>query len=349
MFDGIKILDLSVSATALLQHERLTFPLPIDESTGAVLNHVRRSTDNGLTFCLLPTHADPNQYRVELSGSIHRYGRDGIHNADDFTLPDLLAALNQLVTTYPINPFTSRLNNVEFGVNVVLPFPVARVLKNLVSYKNRPFVKDVCSETPYYQCQTQRYVVKLYDKGHQYRNLDPKPDANLLRVEVKVIKMEYLTRQSIHLNSLDDLLTVSNYGALGVLLVQTFTEILFNDPTISLATLTPKDREVCLNGRNPLFWSIPDDLTGREYERHRKGLQRLEKRYKMLQYRHSNGADWQSQTAALIGQTWERLIRSDNDLLTKINQHRAAWRTLQNEPENCPKLTGEPEPNNSEE
>ena len=349
MFDGIKILDLSVSADALLQHDRLLFPLPVDEQTGAVLDRPRRANDRGLTFTLTPTKAG-DKLRCELQGSIHRYDRGGLHNADDFTAADLVTALDDLVTTYTINPFISRLNNIEFGVNVVLPFPVSVVLDNLISYKYRPFTKEPGDGFAYYQCYTQRYVVKLYNKGDQYDL-----PTNVLRVEVKVLKMAYLTRRGIRLDWLADLLNVANYGPLGTLLVETFTEILFDEPTINPAKLTDRERDVYQKGSNPRFWSIPDDLTGNEYERSRKALQRAEKAFRALIYKYRRGNDWQGLTAALIGQTWERLATVNNDLLTRINERRAAWhdsiKTGLQSTENpyrtpidtftkCPKLTG---------
>ena len=324
MFDGIKILDLSVSADALLSNTRLLFPLPVDEQTGAVLDRPRRATDRGLTFTLTPTKAG-GRLRCELQGSLHRFGRGGLHNADDFTATDLMAVLNELVTAYGIDPFLSRLNNVEFGVNVRLPFPVSLVLDNLISYKNRPFVRvrEPGNGYAYYQALTQRYVIKLYDKGDQY-NLP----GNMLRVEVKVLKMEYLTRQRVQLDTLADLLTVTNYGAL---LVETFGQILFDDPTINPAILTTRERDIYQNGRNPKFWQVPDKLTSKEYERSRKALQRAETMFRALLDKHRVGTDWQSETAVLIGQTWQRLTTVNDDLLTTLDTF---------PPEKCPKLTG---------
>lgn len=372
MFDGLTILDLWVSVDALLTNARLLFPLPVDEQTGAVLNRPRRANDRGLTFTLTPTLTG-DRLRCELKGSIHRFSRGGLHNADDFTAADLLAALDELVTIYAINPFLSRLNNIEFGVNVRLPFPVSVVLDNLISYKYRPFVKEPGDGFSYYQCQTQRYIVKLYNKGQQYGLSD-----NVLRVEVKVLKMEYLTRRGVRLDWLADLLTVDNYGALGALLVETFTEILFDEPTIETATLTTRERDIYQNGRNPRFWSIPANLTGKEYERCRKAFQRTETKFRALLNQHRQGTNWQSLTAALIGETWGQLATVDADLLSRIDERRAAWHTdsinsdnreltgktiavnrelignsnpdnthetVTELPANCPKLTGLSEPN----
>lgn len=349
MYCGIKLLNLSVSDEVLLQNPRLLFPLAVEEQTGDVLNQPRRANDRGLTFTLIPRQT--GGYRVELKGSIHRFSRGGVHNADDFTAADLLAALDEFVTTYGVNPFTSRLNNVEFGVNVVLPFPVSVVLSNLISYKNRPFTKEPGDGFAYYQCQTQRYVVKLYDKGSQY----DLPD-NVLRVEVKVLKMKYLTRRGIGLDCLADLLNVANYVPLGALLVETFTEILFDEPTINPAKLTDNERDVYQNGRNPRFWSIPDDLPAIERPRQWKRLQRAENAFRALLSKHRRGDDWQSIAATLINQKWERLTILDDDLPKRIDAVKTAWntgnncdKTVMNVSIKCPLLTGVSEPNGGRE
>ncbi|MBO0949459.1 hypothetical protein [Fibrella forsythiae] len=342
MFDGIKVLDLSVSADTLMICPSLNFEGKYSQTTGELKTDRLIANDRGLTFALTPRQ-NGTGYRVEVSGSIHRYFNDGLHNADDFTARNLLAALDLLVSSYAINPISSRLNNVEFGVNIVLPFPVARVLKNLVAYKGKPFILDTRSETPYYQCQTQRYVVKLYDKGKQYRNIEPGLSENLLRVEVKVLKMAYLQGRGINLNTLADLLTVGNYRLFGALLVETFMEILFDEPTINPETLTAKERDIYQNGRNAKFWELSDDLTGRERAARWKPLERAEKRYRELLARHRKGIDWQSETASLITQKWEHLTAVDDRLLTTISDRLKTWNNSEearrSESKTCPLLT----------
>lgn len=220
MFDGIKIQDVSVCVDTLLTNDRLTFGSLVDGQTGAILNPTRRAFDRGLTFRLVPRRTGQG-HRVEVKGSLHKYHNNGLYNADQFTANDLLLTLDQLVRHYGFDLFGSKINNVEFGVNLELPFPVSRVLKNLICYKNQPFALDHRSDTPYYVCNLQRYAVKLYDKGKQ-RGLT----CNLLRVEVRVKKMEYFNSTSVQHDTLADLLNVANYGPLGALLVGTFNEIL---------------------------------------------------------------------------------------------------------------------------
>ncbi len=344
MFDGLKIQEVHAPVPALLTNPRLLFPLSIDEQAGAILNTPRHAYDRGLKFSLIPRLSGEG-CRVELTGSIHKYHNAGVHNADPFTLADLLATLDLLLTTFGIDPFTSILNNIEFGVNVVLPFRVARVLDNLISYKGKPFYPDREHGAYYWQCVFGQYVVKIYDKGAQYRDTVPGLPANLLRVEVKVLKMDYLKSRGVVLNTLADLLTVENYKPLGALLVEVFTSILFDEPTIDPDTLNPKDRERYQTGRNPKYWQEQygkldtidrSTLAGkRMYDRCQKKLRREEKRFRALLDKHRVWDNWPNQITGLIADTWEQLTAVDTGLLTAIDERRTVWHSV----EKCPILT----------
>lgn len=337
---------------SLLTNDRLTFGALVDPQTGAVLNPIRRAIDRGLTFRLVPRRTGQGD-RIEVKGSLHKFHNDGEHNADQFTADDLLLTLDQLVMDYGIDPFDSKINTIEFGVNVVLPFAAAEVLQNLVSYKNKPFYRDARSQTPYHECRFQQFTVKLYDKGKQKGFGDC-----LLRVEIKVMKMAYFNNTGVRLNALADLLNRVNYGPLGTLLVDTFSNILFDDPTIDPAALTPGERDIYQNGRNPRYWDIPKGLTPKQAAAHRQRLHRTEQRYRALLDQRGGGG-WQTQTAALIGQTWQQLTTVDDHLLTRINERRAVWKntvktpwkqrsssdpTVIDAPVTCHKLTNSPEP-----
>jgi hypothetical protein len=318
MFDGIKILDVSVDIDALLTNDRLTFAALVDGQTGAILDPTRRAFERGLTFRLVPRKTG-NGYRAEVKGSLHKFHNKGQHNADQFTVNSLLLTLDELVCSYGFNLFTSTINNIEFGVNVELPFPVSQVLKNLICYKNEPFYLDTHSDTPYYVCLLQRYAVKVYDKGKQ-RGLN----ANLLRFEIRVRKMAYFNGTGIKLSTLADLANVANYEPLGALLTTTFNEILFDDPTIRTANLTPEQKTIYRNGRNPRYWQIPDDLPPQQANAHRQRLSRNRRRYRSLFEQY--GGNWQKVVSALIGQTWQQLTAVDTHLLGRINEYKTKWK-----------------------
>ncbi|GAB3689139.1 hypothetical protein GCM10027592_05120 [Spirosoma flavus] len=322
MFDGIKILDVSVDVDTLLANDHLTFAALVNGQTGVILDPTRKAFDRGLTFRLVPRRTR-HGYRLEMKGSLHKFHNNGQYNADQFTVNDLLLTLDELVCSYGFDLFSSTINNIEFGVNVELPFSVSQVLKNLVCYKNQPFYLDTHSDTPYYVCQLQRYAVKIYDKGKQ-RNLN----GNWLRFEIRVKKMEYFNGTTIKLLTLADLLNVGNYKQLGIILVNTFNEILFDDSTIDLAKLPLDKQEIYRNGRNPRYWHIPDDLTHKQANTHRQRLSRDRRRYRALFEQY--GGKWQEETAALIGKTWNKLTAIDARLLTLTKDNRIKWQNLIN-------------------
>ncbi|GAB2562439.1 hypothetical protein [Spirosoma areae] len=331
MFDGTTLLDVSVSVDALLANDRLTFGGLVDTQTGFVISPIRRAFNRGLTFRLVPRKTG-NAYRVEVKGSIHKFHNNGQHNADQFTADDLLLTLDQLVREYGFDLFNSKINKLEFGVNVELPFPVSHIVKNLICYKNQPFSLDTDSDTLYYVCNLQQYAIKIYDKGTQ-KGLD----FDQLRFEIRADKMEYFNGKGIRLDTLADLLNVANYEPLGVLLVDTFNEILFDDPAINPDDLTPCEREIYRDGRNPRFWQRPDNLTFKQANTHRQRMSRAKRSFRALLDQRGN--NWQREVSTLISQTWGRLTAVDDNLLTRIDEHRAAWQNL-TRPNISPKQPG---------
>ncbi len=317
MFDGIKVQDVSVDVAALLKNDRLTFGELVDTQTGFILSPIRRTQDRGLNFQLIPRRTQPG-HRVEVKGSLHKFYNNGLHNADQYTADDLLVTLKRLVTDYGFDLFGSKISNIEFGVNLELPFPTSQVFDNLICHKNQPFQVDSQSQTPYYACHWQRYSVKVYDKGKQ-----KELGCNLLRFEIRVRKMQYFNGTGVRLRTLADLLNVANYGPLGALLIGTFNEILFDDPAINPKNMTPRERKIYQDGRNPRYWQTPDVLTPQQATAHRQRLSRDKKRYRALLAQH--GGNWQGEVAALIEQTWNQLTTVDDQLLMNINQYRAIW------------------------
>ncbi|QJD77816.1 hypothetical protein [Spirosoma rhododendri] len=347
MFDGIKVQDVSVSVDGLLTNDRLTFGGLVDMQMGFVLNPEQRAQDRGLNFRLVPRRAGLG-HRVEVKGSLHKFYNNGLHNADQYTANDVLLTLDRLVTEYGFNLYESKINNIEFGVNVELPFAISQVFANLICYKNQPFASDPYSQTPYYTCNRQRYTVKIYDKGKQ-KGLG----CNLLRFEIRVKKMQYFNGTGIRLRTLADLLNVANYGPLGALLVDTFDAILFDDPAISQKVLTPNERTLYKECRNPRYWPTPNNLTPKQAATHRQRMSRSKDRFRALL--HQYGSNWQRDVSTLIRQTWAQLTAVDDDLLTQIETYKSAWRnlpkpdvlngvcsenTVSDEGETCHKLTG---------
>jgi hypothetical protein len=283
MIDGIKIYDLKTDPDQLLQNPYLAeyWNTTVHNSDGTYKYGLAEYF--GLKFQL-------KHGKVRLQGSVHKYRNAGRHNYDDFRAVDVAKVVQELSEKFKINTQQTELNNVEFGVNVVLPFGVNVVLDNLIVYKGEPFMKVVEDGMSYYQCKKTHFIIKIYNKGLQY-NL---PD-NVLRFEIKVMRMQYLKTKGITLRYLSDLLNMGIYEPLGNILTEVFDGILFGDQALNEKALNTKELETFLRGSNPKTWQVK---AGGQNEW--KKLQRLESTFKDLLERHRTGVNFRSVVAELI-------------------------------------------------
>lgn len=260
MIDYIKILNLAVSSANLEHNKHLQDSWIIGSRNGEILKqHVNYF---GLTFSIKNTN-------VRLTGSIHKYKNNGLHNHNDFTKTQVHEVINELSEKFKIDLQNSRINNLEFGINVVLPFEPKMVLNRLITHKGEPFTREVEEGKMFYQCKRSQFIIKIYDKGLQYQQV-----SNILRFELKVLKMQFFRTKNIELKVLADLLNDSVYPKLGGILRAYFDEILFDEPNINLNDLNTIEKEIYLRGRNPKTW-ITDSRT----ESKQKELQRLKERF----------------------------------------------------------------------
>ena len=281
MIDGIKIYRLIVAFQKLIENPYLAEYWKITTNSDAEIEK-EFAEYFGLTIRI-------KHKIVRLQGSLHKYRNAGRHNYDDFTAVDVVEVVRELSERFEIDTTTTLLNNVEFGVNVVLPFAVNVVLDNLIAYKGKEFMRVSKDGMNYYQCEKTHFIIKIYDKGKQY-NL---PD-NVLRFEIKVMRMQYLVKKGIRLRYLSDLLNMAIYEPLGNILVEVFEGILFGDNTINEKLLNSKELEILLRGNNPKTWKTQ---TG---EKERKRLQRLEYEFKGILERHRQGVNFKSVVSDLI-------------------------------------------------
>ena len=338
MYDGLKLYNPGVEATHLLNNPRLHFTtrVGIDHATQPTDNCELTAKDRGLTFTLTPRrsetghdrpdHAGPGRYSVRIEGSIHQFynayrGRADLRHTDDFTALDLLTALTAFSAEYGIDLTSTPVNNLEFGVNVQLPFRVGQLLNSLVSYRGRTFSADLKDGVPYYQCTFDRYRLKLYDKGRQY----DLPD-NLLRVEIKARKMAYFddlrkAGHPINVTTLADLLTVDNYPELGTVLVRAFSAITFTGLLHPNDVPTHQQRAYTKMLRDKAT-PPPPDATPQQANAYRQRMSRANRQEQRLTEQYGR-VDWPVQVQALIRQKWAQLTTVDADLLTRIDRARA--------------------------
>jgi hypothetical protein len=283
MIDGIKIYDLKTDPQQLEVNPYLleSWTTTVQNADGVIKYGL--SEYFGLKFQI-------KHQKVRLQGSIHKYRNAGKHNYDNFTAQDVGKVVRELAERFEIDTAHTELNNVEFGVNVVLPFGVGVVLNNLIHYKGSPFMKVAEDGMSYYQCKKAHFIIKIYNKSLQY-NL---PD-NVLRFEIKVLKMQYLKSKSVPLRYLSDLLNIAIYEPLGNILTETFESILFGDNRLNESRLSRKELEVYLRASNPKTWEV----TAGGQKQSRK-LNRLESAYVNILDKYREGVNFKSVVAELI-------------------------------------------------
>ena len=199
---------------------------------------------NGLRI----TRNEHNGYCI--NGSLHKFANDGLHNADDFQLSDLINTLNQLFDDIGLNPDITTVNGFEFGVNIKLPTNPNNALNRLILHKSNQGNK--CKD--YKEFDYKNHSFKFYNKSG-LTNIEPYHSDNILRVEVKVNKMNYIKQKGVCYTRLSDLLDVAVWVRLEKILIETIQECLFIDfSTNEISKLSTKNRFKYLEYSNPLYW-----------------------------------------------------------------------------------------------
>ena len=257
--------------------------ITVDEETGNVnqTNNAPFAEFQGLRYTTYPE-------RIEMTGSIHKFYNQGLHNYNDFGLNEVIEANSKLNKLgIDLNSFFS---NLEIGVNIETSFNPDRFSDSLIWHKGEPFTDQRSRSKRYRECVHVQYIIKSYDKGKQN-----KLNRYILRFERKFIVMEVLNKLGIR--NLSDLQKPENFKKVGNLLLQTYDDILIGNLQADTSKLNPRDKILFANGHNPAYWKslIPksEDYkqgnTDPEYKRQYKRYEKKLNRFKELLTR--TGAD----------------------------------------------------------
>jgi len=186
-----------------------------------------------------------------INGSFHVFSNDGLHNANDYFLSDFKNTLNKLFDDIGLNPDITMINGFEFGVNIKLPFNPNNALKRFILHKSN---SGTNKKNYYKEFEYKNYTFKIYNKS-ELTNIEPYQSGNILRVEIKVSKMRYIKNQGVYCKVLSDLLDVSVWERLELILIETINECLIIDLSETESKiLSDKERIKYLEYINPLYW-----------------------------------------------------------------------------------------------
>lgn len=271
MICGVKIDVPYLNGNEWLESNILDFYTSTNVQTGEIKEHKLIAKYNGLTFIITASRKYSNLNYCQVQGSLHKYFNSGSHNANDFTFSNLQDVLIDLQNKFQIIPEKSILRNLEFGVNIESPITVKEILKNIIAYGNNSFsTLKIEGIRVGKWIEKDEYKIKVYDKGKQY-----KPDKkNLVRLEISVNKMRFLTKYDIHkLSSLTKILKVQS---LGKLLIDFWDDTIYYDKQLNWKLLSEFERKKVLYYAAERNW---EEFDKKQRYRAKKHLESLIKKY----------------------------------------------------------------------
>ena len=164
-----------------------------------------------------------NQYQLEISGSIHYFYNDGLHNADDFYIEYCINAINQIKDLFSIDLNKCQIINLEYGVNINPIINVTDLIHNLVYHEKRQFTRPT-THFSFKLAGNEAYKqIKAYDKSVQF----PHECENTFRFEVRSRQAKFI--HSLGLFTLHDLTLLENYNILIASLLKEWDNVLLFD------------------------------------------------------------------------------------------------------------------------
>lgn len=204
---------------------------------------------------------------IFLSGSLHKYFNNGIHNYNDFGNTQFDEVVSRLNIEFGILPENLYLLCIEYGVNISPPIDTTQILNNCFEHKKVDFVEPIRNvKGTYKQVEHTNYILKVYDKGKQYDTPAP-----ILRIEVKQTNWSEYRKQGF--NTLKEFIKTDKLIFVRSLLDK-WDKVVFYDPTN-----TDIDRWNKYNNVN--FWRElrTKGVSNTTYSKHRNRLTELNKEH----------------------------------------------------------------------
>jgi hypothetical protein len=171
-----------------------------------------------------------HQNRLEVSGSIHYFYNDGLHNADDFYIEYCINAINQIKDLFNIDLNKCQIINLEYGVNINPIINVTDLIHNLIYHEKRQFTRPT-THFSFKLAGNEAYKqIKAYDKSVQF----PHECENTFRFEVRSRQAKFI--HSLGLFTLQDLTIITNYNIFITSLLKEWDNVLLLDNSKDIDT-----------------------------------------------------------------------------------------------------------------
>ena len=175
----------------------------------------------------------PISGRTLFKGSLHKFYNRGLHNHNDFDLNAFNSVLRRLECEFGIRPENLRLEQMEYGLNIIPPIATDTILNHLLEHGCREFERVLnSSRGSYSQIERTEYILKIYNKAKQY-----KQPNQILRFEIKA-KTGKFKSIAPNVHTLFDFIR-SDKRAFILSLINEWERVTLFDPTINTQFLKP--------------------------------------------------------------------------------------------------------------
>jgi hypothetical protein len=232
-----------------------------------------------------------------LSGSIHKLRniieKSENQNYDDFNFSDIKRMIHHLKDVFSLNLENTIIQNLEIGINISTTKPPESILdENLIAwnYKTPSENKKYNGKGRYIEFETSSSYLKIYDKG-----LQNVLSENILRVELKIMRNEFLVKHGIQY--LSDLLEIDNLKKLGGLLIEIANKAIIVDDMPLKNIECTNEAEIINYGLNPLYWT---KLTRMQRSRFKDKFESILEKYSLNTLKKEITAKMQSKIDELL-------------------------------------------------
>ena len=277
LIDFIKIIIKDLNPSILEANLLLDFYDTVNLTTGEIktinrngqkVTPSKNASYKGLEFKIYDTGT------ITIAGSLHKYWNDGAHNYNDFNIDAILSVLQDLKTKFDIEPEQCVLKCLEIGINIIPSIHTNEIIDNCFLHKTKSFEhKHNSDEGNYKQWEHSQYIVKLYNKALHYIRKGFEIEIEIMRFEIKYIKMQKLNERGIF--TIGDLI---NYGLQNFKsdLLNEWQSILFYDNTIQIDLLSTNLKRAVLEYSNNNYWTglLANNQT-KNFTYHRNQLKKI--------------------------------------------------------------------------
>lgn len=238
MIDGFKAKGKNVNSTDIVDNRSLSF-VTKNVSDDGILFKSNKLDNQGKPIYRTPyrkaeykglsvIYSENGNFRI--SGSIHKYYNDGLHNYNDFREAESKVTFLKLCNEFGIDPNIFILENIEIGINFSPPIATNDILDMCFFHGTKPFaLKHNDKFGKYIECQHSQYSIKIYNKALQYRSMGFEIDKEIIRFEVKFTVMERLNKLGVI--TVSDLLSL-DFSKFKSMLLKEWDKVFFFDKSV---------------------------------------------------------------------------------------------------------------------